>query len=315
VTWVRKVGRGETRVDFVGGRRRWFIISAALLAVSLGSLTFRQLNLGVEFTGGFAIQAENPGGATVADLRSALSDSGVSTATIQLLDDGAAVLVQSEALDVETENAALGAITNLTGTARSDISIDAIGPTFGALVARRALIALGVFVGAVVLFISWRLELKMALAGLAALGHDLLLTIGVYSVTGFAVTPATVVAILTILAYSLYDTVVVFDKVEELVDGDERSTYTEIVNVAMNQVLARSLMTSLTSLLPVGSIFLVGSFILGTHTLGDFALALFVGIATGTYSSIFVAAPLLATWKETEPEWGERWDRTVHRRG
>jgi len=165
-----------------------------------------------------------------------------------------------------------------------------------------------VFLGVVALFISWRLEFKMALAGLSALLHDLVITLGVYAITGFPVTPATVVAILVVLGYSLYDTVVVFDKVEELVEIEEEKTYSEIVNQAMNAVLARSLATSLTSLLPVGSILFVGSFILGAQTLRDFALALFVGIAAGTYSSIFVAAPLLATWKEREEEWEDRAD-------
>jgi preprotein translocase subunit SecF len=174
------------------------------------------------------------------------------------------------------------------------------------LVARRALLALGVFLGAVIIFISWRLELKMALAGLAALFHDLIITIGVYALTGFPVTSATVVAVLVVLGYSLYDTVVVFDKVEELVGLEEEKSYTEIVNRSMNAVLARSMATSLTSLLPVGSILFVGSFLLGAPTLRDFALALFVGIAAGTYSSILIAAPLLATWKEKEPFWVER---------
>jgi preprotein translocase subunit SecF len=165
---------------------------------------------------------------------------------------------------------------------------------------------LAVFLGVVVIFISWRLEFKMAMAGIAALFHDLLITFGIYALTGFEVTPATVVAVLTILGYSLYDTVVVFDKVEELVEQDDRSTYSEIVNAGMNSVLGRSLNTSLTSLLPIGSILFVGSVFLGAATLGEFALALFVGIAAGTYSSIFVAAPLLSTWKEKEEEWGER---------
>jgi preprotein translocase subunit SecF len=151
-------------------------------------------------------------------------------------------------------------------------------------------------------------------AGLVALVHDLLITVGVYAITGFPVTPATVVALLMVLGYSLYDTVVVFDKVEELVEAEEEQkrstkTYREIVNEAMNSVLARSLATSLTSLLPVGSILFVGSFILGAATLRDFALALFVGIAAGTYSSLFVAAPLLATWKEREPLWREKAER------
>lgn len=301
-----RVSRGETRVDFVGNRRRWFTISAVLLVVALASLGIRQLNLGIEFVGGLVMQAPNHAGAQVADVRSSLSEIGIGDATIQMLDEGEAARVTTPELDSETENAALDALAGVTAAGREEISIESVGPSFGALVARRALIALGVFLGAVILFISWRLEFKMAGAGLAALFHDLLITIGIYSLTGFPVTPGTVVAILVILGYSLYDTVVVFDKVEELVELEEEKTYSEIVNQAMNSVLARSLATSMTSLLPVGSILFVGAFILGAPTLRDFALALFVGIAAGTYSSIFVAAPVLATWKETEEEWQER---------
>jgi preprotein translocase subunit SecF len=303
---LSKLNRGETDIDFVGNRRRWFTISAIALLISLGALGLRQLNLGIEFVGGLGLQAPNPTGADVPEMRSALEDVGIDDATIQLLDDGEAVRITTRELDTATENAAVDAIAEITGSDRSEISIEAVGPTFGALVARRALIALGVFLGAVILFITWRLEFKMAAAGIAALFHDLVITIGVYALTGFPVTPATVVAVLVVLGYSLYDTVVVFDKVEELVELEEEKTYTEIVNQAMNSVLARSLATSLTSLLPVGSILFVGSFILGAPTLRDFALALFVGIAAGTYSSIFVAAPLLATWKEREPAWIER---------
>jgi len=311
--WGR-MNRGETEIDFVGNRKRWFTISAVLLVIALGSLGVRQLNLGIEFVGGLGMQAPNPAGADVSEIRDALEAVGVEDATIQLLDDGDAVRVATPVLDQASENEAAAAFASVTGSDRADISIEAVGPSFGALVARRALIALGVFLGAVVLFISWRLEFKMAAAGLVALFHDLLITLGVYALTGFPVTPATVVAILVILGYSLYDTVVVFDKVEELVEIEEKKSYSEIVNEAMNSVLARSLATSLTSLLPVGSILFVGSFILGAPTLRDFALALFVGIAAGTYSSIFVAAPLLATWKEKEPEWQERAKGTVGRR-
>ncbi|MCZ6519131.1 MAG: protein translocase subunit SecF [Actinobacteria bacterium] len=301
-----RLNRGETEIDFVGNRKRWFTISAVLLVIALGSLGVRQLNLGIEFVGGLGMQAPNPAGADVSEIRDALEAVGVEDATIQLLDDGDAVRVATPVLDQASENEAAAAFASVTGSDRADISIEAVGPSFGALVARRALIALGVFLGAVVLFISWRLEFKMAAAGLVALFHDLLITLGVYALTGFPVTPATVVAILVILGYSLYDTVVVFDKVEELVEIEEKKSYSEIVNEAMNSVLARSLVTSLTSLLPVGSILFVGSFILGASTLRDFALALFVGIAAGTYSSIFVAAPLLAIWKEREPDWQQR---------
>ena len=208
----------------------------------------------------------------------------------------------------------LSAVEAVTGSSRAEISIESVGPTFGALVARRALIALVVFLSAVILFISWRLEWKMAVAGITALFHDLVITLGVYAITGFEVTPATVVAVLTILGYSLYDTVVVFDKVEELTAtmGDQH-TISAIVNRAMNQVLVRSINTSLTSLLPVGSLLFVGSFILGAASLRDFALALFVGIAAGTYSSIFVAGPMLGAWKEHEEHWIAQRDRLQRR--
>lgn len=308
-----KLNRGESTIDFVGKRRRWFTISAIALVIALASVGVRGLNLGIEFVGGLSMQSPNPAGAELSDVRSALADVGVDEATIQMLNDGEAVQVTTPALDNETSDAAVNALAAVTGSERADVSIQAVGPSFGALVLQRALLALGVFLGVVVLFISWRLEFKMAIAGLAALFHDLLITVGVYSLTGFVVTPATVVAILTILGYSLYDTVVVFDRVEELVEIEEEMTYTQIVNRAMNQVLARSLNTSLTSLIPVGSILFVGSFILGASTLSEFALALFVGIAAGTYSSIFVASPILAVWKEREEFWTDRREKVERR--
>lgn len=309
----RRLTRGETTIDFVGLRRRWFLISAIAIAIALAGLGIRQLNLGIEFVGGLGLQAPNPAAAGVGELRDSLEAVGIEDSTVQLVDDGHGVRVTTHELDVATETAAIETIAEMTGADRNDISIETVGPSFGALIARRALIALGVFLGAVVLFISWRLEFKMAAAGMAALVHDLIITVGVYALSGFPVTPATVVAILVVLGYSLYDTVVVFDKVEELVAVEEDKTYSEIVNQAMNSVLARSLATSLTSLLPVGSILFVGSFVLGAPTLRDFALALFVGIAAGTYSSIFVAAPLLSSWKEKEPEWIDRAERVERR--
>ncbi|MGC2239544.1 MAG: protein translocase subunit SecF [Acidimicrobiia bacterium] len=310
--WHR-LNRGETEIDFVGHRRRWLMISAVALVLAVASLGIRQLNLGIEFVGGLSMQAPNPAMADVREVRSALSDVGVEDATVQLLDDGASLRVTTNELDPSVENQAVDALSSVTGSDRTEISIEAVGPSFGALVARRALLALAVFIGAVIIFISWRLEFKMAIAGIAALFHDLLLTVGLYSITGFLVTPATVVAVLTILGYSLYDTVVVFDKVEELVESEDGMTYSQIVNLSMNEVLARSLYTSLTSLLPVGSILFVGSFILGAPTLREFALALFVGIAAGTYSSIFVASPLLAAWKEKEDKWQDRAERIARR--
>ncbi|MFB3049694.1 MAG: protein translocase subunit SecF, partial [Acidimicrobiia bacterium] len=173
----------------------------------------------------------------------------------------------------------------------------------------------GVFLVVVSLFIAWRFEWKMAVAALVALFHDLAITGGIFALFQFTVSPATVIAILTIMGYSLYDTVVVFDKVDENVElMQDRATYTAIVNTSMNQVLMRSINTSLTSLLPVGSLLLIGSFALGAATLREFALALFIGIALGTYSSLFVAAPVLALWKEREEDW-TRARRRADRRG
>ena len=305
--WQR-LNRGETTVDFVGKRHIWFRISMAAIALTLIALVARGgLNLGIEFEGGVSVTGPNPAAATVEDFRAVTVAADVEDAVIQLINDGEGFRVQTIALDPETEDALLDGIAEVSGNERPALSIDAVGPSFGALILRQSLIALVVFLLAVTLFMTWRLELKMALAGIAALVHDLLITTGVYALTGFEVTPATVVALLTILGYSLYDTVVVFEKVREMVSqyGD-RLTYSEVVNRSMNLVLSRSLNTSLTSLLTVGSILFVGSFVLGATTLEDFALALFVGLAASTYSSIFVAAPLLATWKEKEEAWAHR---------
>lgn len=310
----QRISRGETTIDFVGNWRLWAKISGAFLALSLIALVTRQLNFGLEFEGGVAVQAENAAGADLEEIRDALATIGLEGARVLLLDDGTDVRVQTAPLDADTEQRLVETVADVTGTDPADNSRESVGPTFGALVARQALIALGVFLAAAALFITVRLEWKMAGAALVALVHDLAITIGVYAITGFEVTPATVVALLTILGYSLYDTVVVFDKVEELEhELTKEVTYSGLVNRSMNMVLARSLNTSLTSLLPVGSLLFVGSILLGASSLKDFALALFVGIASGTYSSVFVAAPLLGIWKEREPEWIEHRERIERR--
>lgn len=309
-----RLSRGETNIDFVGLRKRWFTISATLIVISLLALAVRGLNLGLEFQGGTLVQAQNEAGLEIQDMRDALSPLNLSDARIQLVDGGEEIRVQTAPLDPDTEVALIDAVVAATESDRDDASIEAVGPTFGEQVARQAVIALVVFLGFAALFITWRLQWKMAGAGLAALAHDLVLTVGVYAVTGFEVTPATVVALLTILGYSLYDTVVVFDRVEELEETLEIDlTYTDLINRSMNQVVVRSLATSFTSLLPIGSLLFVGALLLGASSLQDFALALFVGIGAGTYSSIFFAAPLLAIWKEREPEWTDMRERLARR--
>jgi preprotein translocase subunit SecF len=180
-----------------------------------------------------------------------------------------------------------------------------VGPSWGADVTRKALFSLAVFLALVIAYLSFAFEWKMAIAAMVALLHDLLITIGVYAIVGFQVTPATVIGLLTILGYSLYDTVVVFDKVKENtagIAGGSRMTYGGAANLAVNQTLVRSINTSLIALLPVAGLLFVGAGLLGTGTLKDLALALFVGIAAGTYSSIFIATPLAAQLKEREPQ-------------
>ena len=300
--------RSETTFDFVGRKRIGFTISAILLVISVSSLLVRGLNLGVDFEGGTVIEVDNDAGASVSDIRDALRPFGLESATIQLTSGGSdGIRVETEIIeDPAEEEAVVAAVAEVAGVDPNEASVTAVGPAFGEEITRSAVRALVIFLIVVAIFIWLRFEWKMALAGLAALLHDLLLTAGVYSITGFEVTPSTVIAILTILGYSLYDTVVVFDKIVETVQLSEgRRPLPQVINDSMNTVLMRSLNTSLTSLLPVGSLLFVGSYLLGATTLRDFALALFVGVAAGTYSSIFVAAPLLATWKAGEPEWLE----------
>lgn len=307
---LSRLYRAETTIDFVGQRSRWFRLSLTLLAISLLSLTLRNgigeigLNLSLDFVGGVSVSVDNDAGVSTEDIQSALDNVGVADARIESLDDGDMFRVKTEFLSDADQTAMVRALADVTGTSIESTSVDAVGPTFGAQIAQRALLALVVFLGVVMLFISIRFEWKMALGAIAALFHDLLITAGVYSLTNFEVTPSTVVALLTILGYSLYDTVVVYDKIEEVTeDANGKRNYSDIVNLSMNQVLMRSLNTSMTSLLPVGSLLLLGSLFLGASSIQDFALALFVGIAAGTYSSIFIASPLLGLWKEKEPEW------------
>jgi preprotein translocase subunit SecF len=305
--------RGETRIDFVGNRRRGFTFSAIVLAVSLFGIIFIGFNVGIDFEGGTVIELENPAGASLADVRDALGEIGIDNAKVQ--SRGLGLRVQTEQLDQANEQLVVEAVAAVAGEDPNEVNRQTVGPTFGDQVAKSAIRAVIIFLIFVAVYISVRLEWKMALAGMLALGHDLLFTAGIYSLVRFEVSPATVIAILTILGYSLYDTVVVFDKVlENIKERGDRHTISAVVNMSMNQVFMRSINTSLTSLLPIGSLLFVGSFLLGATTLREFALALFIGVFAGTYSSIFVAAPVLARWKEREEHW-QRVRRRVERKG
>ncbi len=300
---LRRMYRGETEFNFVELSKRTLIVSLVLVAASILIILVRPFSLSIDFTGGVIVSAENVAGATIPEIRDTLREIGHADAWIQLTDDHM-INVRTESLDAAAMDLLVATVAQSAGITIDETSMDAVGPTFGAEVTRKAIQALIVFIFVVALFITWRFEWKMAIAALAALVHDLIITAGLYALIGFTVTPATVIAILTIMGYSLYDTVVVLDKVtDNVTEMHEKSTYSGIVNLSMNQVLMRSINTSMTSLLPVGALLLIGFLAIGAETLTEFALALFVGIAVGTYSSIFVAAPILARWKETEPDW------------
>ncbi|MBW2471593.1 MAG: protein translocase subunit SecF, partial [Deltaproteobacteria bacterium] len=301
--------RGETNFDFVAASRKTLLVSGSLVVISILLMAVVRFNPSIDFTGGVIVVVPNTADASVEEVRADLRSVGYADARVQLTGEGEEqfIQVQTEALDPAEQDELVRAVVEAGGADIDEANVSAVGPTFGAEVTRRAIEALVVFLVVVSLFIAWRFEWKMAGAGLIALFHDLVIAGGIYAATGFPVTPSTIIAVLTILGYSLYDTVVVFDKVTENVAyADNRTTYTAIVNRSMNQVLMRSVNTSLTSLLPVGSLLVVGFLAIGAETLREFALALFIGIALGTYSSLFVAAPILARWKETEPEWERR---------
>ncbi len=294
---------GDTRFDFFGNRRKWFTISAVIMAVSLFALIFLRLDLSVDFSGGTLIEFSNPNGVSVSEVRTIVDDAGIGSARVQEM-GGSGIRVQTALLDLATEDALVADLADLLGVSPDDASRQSVGPTFGSQVTKSALRALIVFLIVIALYMAWRLEWKMAGAAIIALTHDLIFTSGIYALAGLEVTPATVIAILTILGYSLYDTVVVFDKMQENVrERGDRHTYGAIVNMSMNQVLMRSINTSLISLLPIGSLLVVGSYLLGATTLREFATALFVGVATSMYSSIFLAAPIVGMWKERENHW------------
>jgi len=305
--------RGQTSFDFVGRRRWWFLISGIIIGLGLISLGVRGLNLGIDFKGGTAWIVKAPG-VTQAQATDAVQAAGLNQPTVQLLGRGASQQVEVQA---DLNNLPAGqqerithevtsALAGLAHSSNETVSIEHVGPTWGGEITTRALTALIVFFIAVVIYISFRFEYKMAMAAFIAMVHDLLITVGVYSLAGFQVTPDTVIAILTILGYSLYDTVVVFDRVQENAKGvgaTGRMTYSEMINLSMNQTLARSINTSLVALLPVLAVLVVGAQILGATTLQDYGLALFIGLLSGAYSSIFIAAPVLAMLKEREPRY------------
>jgi preprotein translocase subunit SecF len=314
---MRRLRGGGFHFSFIAHTRRWLVVSAVLMAVSIGSLAIRQFNLGLDFKGGTAMEVEAHNNATVGQIKDALRAIDVADPVVQKL-GGRGFRVQTAHLGPELQQHAAEQVAKVTGVTAEDVNVTDVGPKWGKQISSKAIRALIVFLVIVAIYISIRFEPKMAGAAMVALFHDLIATAGIYSLTGLVVTPSTLIAILTILGYSLYDTVIIFDRVKERTAGLSaagRLTYSDVANASLNQVLVRSLNTSLVSLLTVGSLLFVGSLLLGAETLEELALALFIGIAVGTYSSIFVATPILALWKEREPRWATLRARIAARSG
>jgi preprotein translocase subunit SecF len=308
--------RGETRFDFVGRRRTWFTMSTLIIVAGIVSIILRGgLNLGIEFKGGIEWTVSAPN-VTQVQATDAMQSAGLSSPIVQLLGHGSsqhlnvqADLNRLSAKAQAAEEAKVNqALSKLTGQSVASIknNIQTVGPTWGSSVTNKAIEALIIFFVVVGVYISIRFEPKMALAAFIAMLHDVVVAVGIYSLFNFQVTPDTVVAILTILGYSLYDTVVVFDRVRDNTKGigsTGRMTYFQMINLSMNQTLARSINTSLVAILPVLAVLLVGAQLLGASTLQNYGLALFVGLLSGAYSSIFIASPILAILKRGESRW------------
>ena len=312
-----KLYRGDADIDFRKWWPRAMVVSLVLVAISLTSFATRGLNLGIDFEGGgvWEVPDEN---SSVADVRSALP-SGKQDAKIQVVTgtEGRRIRVQAdlEELGPESESVTL-ALAEQAGVSPEAVSVSLVGPSWGEEITKRTLQSLVAFFVLVAIYIAWRLEWRMAVGALIAVAHDIIISVGVYSIFQFEVTPATAIAFLTIMGYSLYDTIVVYDKVrvnEARLGHRTRMTYADLMSMSMNQVLMRSINTTLTSVIPVLSMLLIGSLLLGAATLQEFSVALLIGLLVGGYSSIFVAAPIVVLLKQREPHWRaakERAERT-----
>jgi preprotein translocase subunit SecF len=297
--------RGESSVDFVGKQKLWYTISGLILVVSIASLATLGLNMGVEFKGGSVFQFRAPH-ATTQQVRSVVGDSGVVHEPPIVQKTSIGWRVQTESLKSDQLLKVQQTLADTFKLGSPDqVSPSTVGASWGSDISKKALQGLLIFVILVIAYLSIAFEWRMAAAAVIALAHDILITIGIYSLLQFEVTPGSVVGLLTILGYSLYDTVVVFDKVRENTRGlspTSRVTYSQAANLALNQTLVRSINTTVIALLPVAGLLFIGAGFLGAGTLKDLALVLFVGMLAGAYSSICIATPLLADLKERDPK-------------
>ncbi|MCU1593685.1 MAG: secF [Frankiales bacterium] len=317
---IHRLYHGETTFPLIRQRKKFYAVSILLCVIALGSIVFRGFNLGVEFKGGSIYQLPVASNVDLKASRTFVEGLGVKDPILQTVKSSSGqtqLRVETEPLSEAQSNKVAAGLADHFAINEDKVTSQSVGASWGKQVTKKALQGLIVFLIAVVLYISVRFEPKMAASAIIALIHDLLLAAGVYSITGFVVTPSTVIALLTVLGYSLYDTIVVFDKVEENTRGLEKQsvlTYSEASELAVNQTFMRSINTSLIALLPVSGLLFVGALLLGAGTLKDLALALFVGLASGAYSSLFLATPLLADLKEREQRFQDLNQRVLTRR-
>ncbi|MEO5680071.1 MAG: protein translocase subunit SecF, partial [Acidimicrobiales bacterium] len=314
---------GETRIDFIGRQRRGLLLSGVLIGLGLVAILLQGLNFGIEFRGGTSWDV--PADVSVGRVNTVMGEAGFPNAKVQRFTPASGDPFVRASAKVEGKDAAARETESLkvrdklaTLTAGKPVSTTVVGPSWGNEITKKARNALIVFFLVIASYLAIRFEWRMAVAALAAVVHDILVTIGIYALSGLEVTPASVIAFLTILGYSLYDTVVVFDRVDEnakALASTGRATYSDVVNLSMNQTLMRSLNTSLVAILPILSVLVIGTFVLGATTLRDFGMALFIGLVTGAYSSIFIASPLLAWLKEREPRYRQLRARLEQRGG
>jgi preprotein translocase subunit SecF len=318
---VHRLYHGETTFPLIHARKKFYAVSLVLVIIALGSMFFRGFNVGVEFKGGSIFSVAAPSNVDIKQTRDFVAGLGAKepiVQTVKTTSGATKVRVETEPLsDSDRTQIGNALAKRFNANPETQLDVKSVGASWGRQVTNKALQGLVVFLIAVVIYISIRFEPKMAAAAIIALIHDLILAAGVYSLTSFVVTPSTVIALLTVLGYSLYDTIVVFDKVEENTRGIEKQaslTYAEAAELAVNQTFMRSINTSLIALLPVSGLLFVGALLLGAGTLKDLALALFVGLASGAYSSLFLATPLLADLKEREPRFKALHQRVIDRR-
>jgi SecD/SecF fusion protein len=288
-------------VDFMGNRKWLFILSGIVLTIAIAALLIRGLVFGIEFRGGTSIKLPQTAGVTTEQVTKALQENGMADAIVQpTLTQGRldGWLVRSGVSDTEKASATFRTVASKLGISIQDAQASTIAASYGASITDAAMLALVVSIAAILVYISVRFEYKMSLTAVLALVHDAIITLGIYALVGREVTPNTVAALLTIIGYSLYDTIVVFHRIRENTANLQKTTFMRMANDSINQVLTRWVNTAISQIVPVAVLLSFGGV-----TLKDFAFALLVGLLSGAYSSVAVASPLYAMWKEREPRY------------